>query len=187
MALYRTIFFTKEHRKLESFKKKYMQKYGCVPSKMRMLKILPKEVFEKKKTWKAHESLIIDKIILAAKNNTKNYLMKKEQNGQLNSHYLNYKDVKGNSALYYAAYYNSSDSIRILLKNGADPNLKCSNGNTPLHIAFKNNNSAIIGSLLYYGGNPETPNDDNETPLFFAIPRTAEKYGLRKGLVYNCD
>ena len=172
------------YRKIIYKKKKYP---NSPYKKVRHIRVRSADIRIRKQPMKAHEYLIIKKIILAAKNNTANYLLKKQHNGQLKPFYINYKDNKGNSALYYAVANNSLECVRILLRNGGNPNLKCEYGNTPLHMGFKKDHIGIIGLLLSQGGNPEAPNDLNETPLFFAIPKTADSYGLRKGLIFNCE
>lgn len=177
----------RHERKLKISKKRREHKSLGSVSKLRHIRVKSADFGARKPLVKAHENLIINKIILAAKNNAVNYLLTKQQNGQLQARYMNYRDGRGNSSLYYAAASNALECVRVLLRNGADPNLKCERGNTPLHMAFKNDNRGIIGLLLSHGGNPEAPNEANETPLFFAVPRTADSYGLRKGLIFNCQ
>eukprot|EP01022_Parablepharisma_sp_SALTPOND_P002944 TRINITY_DN1116_c0_g1_i1.p2 TRINITY_DN1116_c0_g1~~TRINITY_DN1116_c0_g1_i1.p2 ORF type:complete len:400 (-),score=18.72 TRINITY_DN1116_c0_g1_i1:1231-2430(-) len=132
-----------------------------------------------------HEKMLISKIMEAAKLNTVHYLKKKEQNNQLRPQYINIKDQKGNTPLYYAASANYVEVVKMLLKNGANPNTACENGDTALHAAFKGNYKESVGLLLYYRANPEVPNSENKTPLFYAVPETAKRFGVHKGLIFN--
>ena len=132
-----------------------------------------------------HSRIVVETMIDAVKRNTLSYLKKKEEHGQLKPQFTNSKDRQGNTALYYAAYDNRVEIIKVLLKSGADPNIKCESGNTALHIAFKRDHKEAIGILLYYKADPTAPNAESKTPLFYAVPETAKRYGLHKGLVFN--
>lgn len=62
----------------------------------------------------------------------------------------NYKGYAyfGEYALSFAAILNQTESIRLLIAKGSDPNLQDSNGNTVLHMLVINDN---IVSLIIYG------------------------------------
>lgn len=49
---------------------------------------------------------------------------------------MNVKDEDGYTALYYAAKYGNETFIKFLIKNGANPNIRCTNNNTPMHAIF---------------------------------------------------
>ena len=54
-----------------------------------------------------------------------------------------------------AALQGHKDIVRLLLRNGADPNIKSSTGFTPLHVACVAGNTAIVEMLLQSGADPE--------------------------------
>ena len=51
------------------------------------------------------------------------------------------------TALHYAAEYNSGDAAKILLANGADKNAKNSSGKTPLDVAKEKKSDKVIDLL----------------------------------------
>ncbi|XP_053684663.1 ankyrin repeat domain-containing protein 54-like [Sabethes cyaneus] len=55
------------------------------------------------------------------------------------------------SALHIACSRGFTDAVRLLLENGANPNIRDLNRNTPLHLAACTENIAIIDLLLKYG------------------------------------
>ncbi|EAT38847.1 AAEL009293-PA [Aedes aegypti] len=57
------------------------------------------------------------------------------------------------SALHIACSRGFTDTVRVLLENGANPNIRDLNENTPLHLASCTENIAIIDLLLKYGTN----------------------------------
>lgn len=65
-------------------------------------------------------------------------------NGEAN---LNIQDKGGYTALMYAAAKGNIEIVEILLKNGADKNLKTAKENTALYFAEKNNFSNIVKLL----------------------------------------
>ena len=50
----------------------------------------------------------------------------------------------GEYPLTFAAILNQEECVRILIANGADPNMQDSNGNTVLHLLIINNNPVIL-------------------------------------------
>ena len=61
------------------------------------------------------------------------------------------------------------DVVELLLKNGADPNVKNSNGITPLHEAAKDKSAPnVIKTLIAHGADPnvivEHPNPSGNSP-----------------------
>lgn len=57
------------------------------------------------------------------------------------------------SALHIACSRGFTDTVRLLLENGANPNIRDLNENTPLHLAACTEHMAIIDLLLKYGTN----------------------------------
>lgn len=57
------------------------------------------------------------------------------------------------SALHIACSRGFTDTVRLLLENGANPNIRDLNQNTPLHLAACTEHMAIIDLLLKYGTN----------------------------------
>jgi len=144
-----------------------------------------KTPIENKTKLNLNEKEFVKKIINSAKSNTLNYLKLKEQKNQLLPKYTNLTDNIGNTALYYAACFENYEIAKILLKNGANPNIKCENGDTPLHKAFLRNDTLLIGILLEYNANPKIGNNEHKTPLYYAIPDTAKKFGLHNEILIN--
>jgi len=69
---------------------------------------------------------------------------------------INLKDKTGYTALHFAAYYNSFPIVKMLLENGADPNIQDIHGNIPLWTAMFNSQrkiSEVIKLLLKYESN----------------------------------
>jgi hypothetical protein len=60
----------------------------------------------------------------------------------------------GWSALMIASYYNYSEVVRILLKNGANKSIKHKSGATALGLAFEKNQYESARLLLQSGANP---------------------------------
>ena len=55
--------------------------------------------------------------------------------------------------------------IKLLLKMGANTNIKNHSGDTPLHIAARCEMEYIVMLLLHYNADPDLKNDRNETAM----------------------
>lgn len=64
-----------------------------------------------------------------------------------------------------ASLNNRTESMKILLKAGADPNYVTRDGDTPLTAASDQGHTKIVEILLKAGANPNYINEDGDTPL----------------------
>lgn len=69
------------------------------------------------------------------------------QNFPAFNNFINFKDNDGNTPLHIAAFMGYTDIAELLLRYGANPNLRNKNGETPLDIAKKSNNRPLIDLL----------------------------------------
>ena len=67
-----------------------------------------------------------------------------------------------------AAAAGYADIVNMLLKHGADPNVREQGGYTPLHAAAQNGDKEMIRILLYGGADLSPKSDDGKTPLDLA-------------------
>ena len=73
------------------------------------------------------------------------------------------------TALFFAAYYNRTDVIRLLLQKGADVNKQNWIGNTPLHNAAMFNSTAeVIAMLIDHGASINITNNEGYKPIDYA-------------------
>ncbi|KAK6169175.1 hypothetical protein SNE40_020275 [Patella caerulea] len=84
---------------------------------------------------------------------------------------MNCRDVMGRTCVYTAVSNNSDECLKVLLQNGADPNItagKRYNGMTPLHCAICDNKICAIKLLLSYKADLYISDDTGSTPLSLA-------------------
>lgn len=76
----------------------------------------------------------------------------------------------GETALHVAAGLETGDieCAQMLLKSGAQPNVRRSDGMTPLHIAARAGNLEMVRLLLTDGADPQLKSKSGETPLHLA-------------------
>ncbi|KAF2359591.1 Ankyrin repeat-containing domain [Trinorchestia longiramus] len=81
----------------------------------------------------------------------------------------------GETALLTAVHYKQVPCLKVLLKRGANPNVKSLDGNSAIMWAAGRSNGigspkclAAVKSLLEYGADPSVPNDRGYTPLMAA-------------------
>ncbi len=83
--------------------------------------------------------------------------------------HINRKGPAGSTPLMYAALYGDVDSVRQLLKTGADPNLQNEAGATALMWAT--DNLEIVTELIAHGADVNAKSSDSRTPLLIASGR----------------
>lgn len=76
---------------------------------------------------------------------------------------LNQQDEAGRTLLHYLS--TDPEMVRLLLRNGADPNVRDEQGETPLHIAVRHNVKRSADLLLAAGADPLAANAEQRTPL----------------------
>ena len=84
---------------------------------------------------------------------------------------LNFLDKDGLSPLHFTVLPNQTKVAKLLLKAGADPNLRAGpdlNAQTPLHLAAKFKKKEIAVILLEAGGDVNQKDNDGKTPLDYA-------------------
>ena len=82
---------------------------------------------------------------------------------------INKKGPAGSTPLMYATLYGDVDSVRQLIKLGADPNLQNEAGATPLMWAT--DNLEIVTELVNHGADVNAKSGDSRTPLLVASSR----------------
>ncbi len=70
--------------------------------------------------------------------------------------------------LHSAAAANSGSVVRLLLENGAPPNVRQEGGWTPLHEAAQIGDMDMVKSLVEHGADPQAKSDDGKTPADMA-------------------
>lgn len=71
--------------------------------------------------------------------------------------------------------------VKLLLANGADPNIREQGGFTPLHAAAENGDEEMIRILLYGGADLTLKNNQGKTALDLALEAGHEKASLLLG------
>ncbi len=82
---------------------------------------------------------------------------------------VNFIDKHGYTALDLAVIHNSPKIVKILLENGANPNMKDKNGYTPLHRAIIRYSYEIVELLLKNKADPNIKDKHGYTPLHRAV------------------
>jgi ankyrin repeat protein len=88
--------------------------------------------------------------------------------------------IETQTALYAAAKHGAIESMRELLKKGANPNLQDGWGRTPLLGAVQAGESAAARLLLTAGARPELADVGGRTPVFVAYERHDDEPLLRE-------
>jgi len=101
---------------------------------------------------------------------------------------LNYKNKKGEPALYIVCKSDNEKIIKYLVEHGADTNAKNEKDCTPLFIACENGNESVVKYLVEHGAHINKENKDGNTPLFNACKNGNEslvKYIVEHGADIN--
>jgi ankyrin repeat protein len=80
----------------------------------------------------------------------------------------NIRDGKGNTLLMLASYNGQLEMTRVLLENGADPQIANDMGQIPLAGAAFKGNTAMAKLLIENGADVNARMPDGKTPLMFA-------------------
>ncbi len=100
----------------------------------------------------------------------------------------------GYSALFNAATKGHNEIVRILLENGADPNLVTNKGFTALHVASRSDYLEIASLLLDKGADPNIKNTvTGLTPLLYSLEaklseetfELLSRFGISKELIFK--
>ncbi|XP_058797872.1 DNA-binding protein RFXANK-like isoform X2 [Phymastichus coffea] len=76
-------------------------------------------------------------------------------------------DENGLTALMWAAGYGQLNSVRLLLKAGADKDYRGSDGQSALHFAAAYGHHDVVKMLLNHGADPNASEDEGNTPLIY--------------------
>lgn len=74
-------------------------------------------------------------------------------------------------AIHFAVQYRSTETIRILIANGADVNYRDDEGKTPLMRAAKNSDNVILDILLEGGADVNLADEAGMTALMYAAQK----------------
>ena len=82
---------------------------------------------------------------------------------------VNAKDMfGGNTGLHWAARLGLAEMARLLIENGANPNLINDDNDTPLHWAAREGQKELLVILLAHGAKVNAVDKDGWTPLRWA-------------------
>lgn len=83
--------------------------------------------------------------------------------------YTNYNNMGYRPLLNTAVNYNRIETVKDLLKHGADPNIQDEHGLTPLMRAVNYNHIENVKDLLKHGADPNIQDQHGLTPLMRAL------------------
>ena len=129
-------------------------------------------------------------ILEACKRGNKNFLQRiiDENKGKLN---LDPKDGLGNTPLHYAAQGDHPETMELLLKQKANPNLQNQVGDAPLHKAVAKNSIRCIELLCTAGADANLKNKKNLSPLHMArgqdVKNVIKNISAKQKEIEDCD
>jgi hypothetical protein len=80
-------------------------------------------------------------------------------------------DIKGRTALHFAATRGDTNMVKVLVSYGASVNQRDCNGNTPLHLACCTHHVGVVTALLKSGTDVNATDAKGVTPLHLALSR----------------
>jgi len=97
--------------------------------------------------------------------------------------FINSQDELGNTPLHKAVaiHRDNNDVIKLLLKKGADPNIKNNEGQTPLHETVWGWRLSYVKLLVQYGADVIAKNNRNKSPIEYATTLETQEYLIEKG------
>jgi ankyrin repeat protein len=102
---------------------------------------------------------------------------------------INSHNDNGDTALVLASEYRHKNIVSLLLKNGADPNIRTYNDYTALYFALINQNMDIVKILLDHGANINERNCFGSSLLhkllYAQCPTKTIKFLIKKGTYIN--
>ena len=96
-------------------------------------------------------------------------LRKSLENAQKLEIDLNSKIYRGRTLLHYAVKRNNKSIIRLLIKQGLNPNICDDDYNTPLHYAISKNNYVAVKELIKKNADLNMPGEFDQSPLHTAV------------------
>lgn len=98
------------------------------------------------------------------------FAMQEEKSNTLTLSNINTTDIYGQTPLYLACKYGHINTVKILIENDADINIKDGNDTSPLFIAYANGQIDIADLLIKNGAidNVNTEDNTGKTPIFYA-------------------
>jgi len=97
----------------------------------------------------------------------------------------NRRGTGGSTPLMYAALYGDSDSVDLLLKRGADPDLRNDAGATALMWAVEDPEKVRL--LVEHGAHVKTRSEDGQTPLIIAASHSGSGAVVKLLLDHGAD
>eukprot|EP00698_Gefionella_okellyi_P021880 TRINITY_DN716_c0_g1_i1.p1 TRINITY_DN716_c0_g1~~TRINITY_DN716_c0_g1_i1.p1 ORF type:complete len:433 (-),score=81.77 TRINITY_DN716_c0_g1_i1:60-1358(-) len=95
---------------------------------------------------------------------------------QSNPQQLNLRNRKGMTVLAIACLRQDIGIVKVLLQQGADPDIADARGNTPLHYAVTRSRLDVVSELLRHRANLFVYNRAGENPLSLAVKRSCKHY-----------
>ncbi len=99
---------------------------------------------------------------------------------------VNTVEIDGTTALHWAAWHDDVESVRVLLRAGANVRAANRYGVTPLMLAVETGEDALVAALLEAGADPKTTLPEGETALMTAA-RTGRVDVIKRLIAAGAD